>query len=188
MQGITCDAESVLAILAGRKGRTTRVAGCLKPTYRVGRTYYVREQWRVRDCYRISNGGTSSARVQYAANNLTVMVPVTAEQVGQAENYTRADGKWANPRFMPEWAARIEVTVTAVEVWRPQEFDTPMIIAEGCPTSRDDPAWVAQGDEPKWWEARWRGIHADDPVTGWDADPVCWSYTFDWKLKGVDHE
>jgi hypothetical protein len=153
---IIFSAESVHAILAGRKTQTRRVMkiqppeiglfqdrswicgknniwmdGCgfqIKCPYAVGDILWAKETW---DIFAIFNEITSSYEVPsicYKATNTAI--PIIGK-IGY--KYQREDNshKWRSPRFMPRWASRIILEIISVKIERLQDILEEDAIAEG---------------------------------------------------------
>lgn len=78
------------------------------------------------------------------------------------------DGKLRPSMFMPRWASRITLEVTAVRVQRLQDISEADAIAEGVYT---DPACPAYDG----YRALWESINGPN---SWDANPWVWAITF----------
>lgn len=73
--------------------------------------------------------------------------------------------------FMPRWASRITLEVTAARVERLQDISRGDAMAEGCPFPN-----MAKGDDPRQWYAQlWNDINGPG---SWDANPWVWVVEF----------
>jgi hypothetical protein len=172
----------VLALLAGTKTQTRRVvkpqpcdgfhlgfddmgrllvptsSGVLPvkcPYGQPGDRLWVREAWRVAECYDERRGSdlrfTLSARnVQYAAGEQFLGV---------------VQGRYRHARFMPRWASRILLEVTGVRVERLQEISEADANAEGCDLPAVDQDWHQCR---RWFRGLWESINGHG---SWDANP-----------------
>lgn len=185
--GPTFDAESMRAILAGRKTQTRRIIKGLDgtyfgvfnddephpwpqyadeggvwhpwvPTYRVGGVYYARESLeRYLDCVIYRTGDP-------------LKVDGKPHQIGWPWKC-----RVLAPHLMPRWAARVWLRITDVRVQRLGEIDLPDIMAEGVEAEY----WAALMDM---WVARWEQVNGRG---SWERDRMKWvaAYTFE-TLRG----
>jgi hypothetical protein len=73
--------------------------------------------------------------------------------------------------YMPHWASRITLEITAVRVERLQDISRGDAMAEGCPFPN-----MADGPDPRQWYADiWRQINGPD---SWDENPWVWVVAF----------
>lgn len=97
--------------------------------------------------------------------------------------------RWRDPQFMPRWASRLTLTITAVRVQRLQDISEADALSEGYP-----PALVKEGVSPTGmpfseWSWRygfrdtWNKIHFDYP---WDENPWVSAFTFTVHQKNID--
>jgi hypothetical protein len=192
----------VLAILAGRKTQTRRVVTpqpswdpevhltrpggpffwpvgrlgqqCGAPITRIaygvpGDRLWVRETWRISDS---------------APANL-VHEPVSCHY--RADPDEVSGGPWKSGRFMPRWASRITLELTAVRVQRLQEITEEDALAEGLVRGRaTGRVALSHGGfhlGPVWPSARaayedlWDSINAKRGYT-WASNPFVWALTF----------
>jgi hypothetical protein len=112
-------------------------------------------------------------------------------KVGQDEQ-GQVSIKWHSPIFMPRWASRITLEITAVRVERVQDITAADAEAEGfvSVSYRDAPkgsigypaqiavARIAIGQFAKYWDF----LNAKRGY-GWDANPWVWVISFEAKLK-----
>lgn len=154
--------------------------------HQAGDMLWVRETWYCDD-YRVQRGpylkpddmDLDKARADgilvYAADGLTP--------------YEQEQPVWKPSIHMPRWASRIDLLVTAVKVERLQDISEADAIAEGVDLERYVPISDSAGrhacgeaeptDPVCEFRDLWTGIHGDDPVKGWDANPWVVAYTFD---------
>ncbi len=75
--------------------------------------------------------------------------------------------------FMPRWASRITLEVTAVKVERLQDINRGDAMEEGCPFPN-----MAKGDDPRqWFSTLWESINGEE---SWQANP--WVAAFSFKV------
>lgn len=95
MRGIPMTEPSVLGLLSGSKTQSRRLAkDRTKPLYKVGETLYVKEPWHYfggKEYFYQQERGALSYRFG---------------------SFTGSD--WESPLFMPAWASRLHITITAV--------------------------------------------------------------------------
>lgn len=96
---------SVLGLLRGSKTQTRRLAKRKAPLHEVGETLYVKEAWAARAD--VDPGLDLDKAKHYLLH-----------RVGGSDNIESAwhdyTPGWRSPLFMPEWAARLRVTITDV--------------------------------------------------------------------------
>lgn len=187
--------EMVRAILDGRKTQTRRIIvpqptilnppidgyyhikwrkqklafdGDLIPyaPYRVGDRLYVRESWD----FRPMSGECAANRIViigYRADGATKAVSVP-----EGYNPTIRPG-WRPNRYMPKWAARIWLVVTAVRTERVQDISDEDITAEGIP----DHGIRGGALHKEAFEALWDSINKKRGF-GWDVNPHNFVYDF----------
>lgn len=111
---------------------------------------------------------------------------------GRAQMWYLADGpkpKWAGrtraARFMPRWASRITLEITAVCVDWLQEIAPTDVLAEGIQKT-DDGNWLAPlAGQPNFpyahaseaFAALWNSLNSQRGF-GWDVNPFVWVITF----------
>lgn len=81
-------------------------------------------------------------------------------------------GKWRNPLFMPEWAARYFIKITDVRVGRLQEITNTDAVAEGIFWAKNNP----RDDFSFLWDSI-------NPKYPWADNPWVFAYTFE-KVEG----
>lgn len=155
----------------------------------VGDRLWVREAWQVKGLA----WGKSPKETKIAAKSA---FHYKATDTGEWKEYW---GKWRNPMFMPKWAARLWLEVTAVKVERLHEISEGDAICEGMKflggmaDNFDEAPWADPGDktEHPWRWARgafcaaWKRINGED---SWAANPWCWCITFRVQPTGGSHE
>lgn len=185
---IIMTAESVRAILAGRKTQTRRVvrpqptygavrhagtwmyalpdgaspAGPLRNPYgEAGDRLWVRETWM---CDEYGRRHRSAGMVRYRAD---------AESMGA----------WRSPRFMPRWASRIALRVTGVRVERLWDITEADALAEGV---EPDPLgrWYGSGYNTAVYayEAEWDRINGKRAP--WASN--CWVWAIEFTKEAPD--
>ena len=185
--------ENVRAILDGRKTMTRRVvtpqgrygivrngravalwsyctefgqAGApLSPHYEVGMMLWVREKWAVND----------EACLRYGTGERKWFGDVLINRIRNAHNVEHRFGEWRPSIFMPRWASRLTLEVTAVRVERLQEIRVEDIIAEGIQSTLREHDAVVDLRE------KWR--HGWDTINGhrapWASNP--WVFVIEFK-------
>ncbi len=121
---------------------------------------------------------------------------VDRDEHGRVENvYYRADGDiripgpWRPSIFMPRWASRITLEVTAVRAERLQDISEDGARAEGIERQTSiGPAramgWKDYGGGHGWlspigsFASLWQSLNGRRPGCGWDANPWVWVYEF----------
>jgi len=191
----------VRAILEGRKTQTRRVVNPQSmfdgreaivkrfpnqtgsPYGAVGDGMWCRETWR--ECGSIQNCDDSIPSDGFLCSPDRCRYKADAEW----------DGPWRPSIFMPRWACRLTLEVTAVRVERLQDITEDDARAEGIRQNGDDPA-TATYDLPEWgyhyltarnaFLSLWDSINADrkDAKTGerlpyaWRDNPWVWCISF----------
>jgi hypothetical protein len=190
MKPIFFKGEMVRVILEGRKTQTRMVVKpqrhpfghmmqadkiaiefiggtlAVRPPYSVGDILYVREAWRLAKSYDKKSGkqleGILTARnVQYESEADTFLVD---------ENR----GRYRHARFMPKWAARIFLKVTAIRIERLNEISEEDAKSEGCFS------FIGRG--PRYthhtyindFATLWQSIYGN-----WDENPWVWVIEFE---------
>lgn len=92
--------------------------------------------------------------------------------------------KWRSPLFMPRWAARLWLEITAVKVERMQEISEEDALAEGMPISKTLATLIPSpvgtirlpsATAKNFFEYRWDAVNGRG---SWAANPWVWAYTF----------
>lgn len=79
--------------------------------------------------------------------------------------------KWRPSIYMPCWASRLTLEITAVRVERLQDISRGDAMEEGCPFAN-----MAKGDDPRRWYAElWRSLNGPD---SWAKNPWVWVIEF----------
>jgi hypothetical protein len=138
--------DMILAILAGKKCQTRRVlTPGRKCRFSIGDRLWVKEGWQFYDW---TKNGTPYIR--YRADNKILLRETTDEWEARLKlphvstsaviwgelsrnkiDGRAADHKWRSALFMPRWAARLSLKVTAVRTQRLQEISKRDAIEEG---------------------------------------------------------
>ena len=167
----------IRAILAEGKTQTRRIAkafdgfqdmdkllarfpnqeGC--PYGKPGDRLWVRETWSVSSAhdYLSPKDIPSSAKVEYAADGSSGYI----------------FGKGRPLLFMPRWASRITLEITAIKVERLQDISGPDCWAEGIAHAGWDPE--RYGSVVECYRNLWQSIHGPG---SWDANPWLWVIQF----------
>ena len=200
---IIMTAESVRAILAGQKSQTRRVVtpqpsagvrwGTLgkgwedghgrplrNPYGAPGDRLWVREGWRAEA--RELERGRLSHLIDYRADTGTPTL--TATDSPDAPRFVQAGNPWRSPLFMPRWASRLTLEVTAVRVERVQDISEEDARAEGATPKMQTADDVDGAPDASPWRA-YRAGFADlwDKINGprgygWGVNPWVWVLTF----------
>lgn len=85
-----------------------------------------------------------------------------------ADDGYKAESRYRHARFMPRWASRILLEVTAVRVEQLQDISESDAMAEGCYTDPACPAYDA-------YRSLWEQINGPG---SWDANPWVWVVEF----------
>jgi len=114
--------------------------------------------------------------VRYRADNAFRMIECTedAADAWLAIRNQEHPEHWRPSIYMPRWASRITLRVTAVVAQRARELLPREIIAEGAPANTHSIAWALRD----WWHERLDGTN---PKTRpWQNNVWCWGY--EWEL------
>lgn len=201
---ILFSALMVRAILEGRKTQTRRV---LEPQPRGNPPFWVRGDGAVCDTskYACSNGKKSILKCKYKVGDRLWVRETWAPAVCTGNSWHVADGPGDDPRkhtikfradpdanqvhgrwrpsiFMPRWASRITLEVTAVKVERLQDISEGDAKAEGAEalpveTGQYDGAGnpIEQGSYRYGFKEIWTSIHGKD---AWERNDWVAAYTF----------
>lgn len=200
---ILFSAPMVLALLAGRKTQTRRLAWRDKVVpmrdggdmvTRAGPSSWQRAKpgdrlWgRESYCRQIS--GSLPTSCHYRADGEHVVL-----DDGDGFTATNRDGSekspWRPSIHMPRWASRLTLTVTDVRVQRLQEISEQDAVAEGV-TMDDDPFWRPTPADPdsggrpscrNSFEFLWGHLHGPD---AWAANPEVVALSFQCERRNID--
>lgn len=199
--GPTFDAESMRAILAGRKTQTRRLLKGLDdtyfgvfnddephpwpqyadecgvwhpwvPPYRVGGVYYARESLCKGPAGSFGNGTPDNECCLYAADGSTVTGP---NGCGWSVHWPWKCRVLA-PHCMPRWAARVWLRIVDVRVQRLGEITDFDVLAEGV---RD---WDAKPVRELWAD-RWAQVNGRG---SWERDRHKWTAAYTFKVLRPD--
>ena len=92
---------------------------------------------------------------------------------GQMFGLSKFGGKWRPSIFMPRWASRISLEITAIRVERLQDISGPDCWAEGIAHAGWDPE--RYGSVVECYRDLWQSIHGPG---SWDANPWLWVIQF----------
>ncbi len=173
---IIFSAPMVLALLAGRKTQTRRLAW-REPIYRIGASPWQRVQpgdrlW-VREAFTTTQHGKAVYRAD--AGDQTG-ARWTSIQPGDPEK----EVLWRPSIHMPRWASRLTLNVTEVRVQRLHDMDNNNALHEGTPDLRT----MENG-----WDLRtcfahlWNSLHGPD---AWAANPEVVALTFTVAQRNID--
>lgn len=194
----------VRALLSGRKTQTRRVVRnvpelmnernewCIplrSPYGNVGDTLWVRETYALMG---IEGTSVSIARAERMPPDKTL-----AQTDGGLELFeVNPDvAQWCQPRidserwkpaiFMPRWASRITLRITALRVERLQAISEADAIAEGCPAVSLHDLDCDSTPPSEHYSKLWDSINGKR--VPWDLNPWVWVVCFE-KIKLVEHE
>jgi hypothetical protein len=201
MKPIIMSAESVRAILDGRKTQTRRVvkpqpSECgdnwiwsyhhrgihgnaveiawfmrLHSPYTVGQRLWVRETW-------------TRART-WTGKPWIYKAELTAEEWARREEIAKRNPpdpsgyvlRWNSPIFMPRRASRITLEVTGVRAERLQDIDICGAVSEGVPPPRREPCGAESHDPVQVYAERWDKLNAKRGYD-WESNPWVWVVEF----------
>jgi hypothetical protein len=209
--GIIFSAPMVLALLDGRKSQTRRIVKLTDEGHARGELVSVRQAgsdqrgWRMEAVFRdgcLDDPVPLVVRSPYGApgDRLWVKETFVAWRKGEELDHPqipesdgvlyRADGerrgqvmRWSSPIYMPRWASRLTLELTAVRV----EISEEDAKAEGAPMFVVGHGQITDDDlkaEPGYWgpslyrngyEDLWEGLHGAE---SWAANPFCWVLEF----------
>jgi hypothetical protein len=163
------------------------IANIQKIPYAPGDQLWVREAWRASHKLDRLNAAMIAADCHDAGYRET-WAPIQFEADGHRSNWAHDDrpGRYRAARFMPRWAARLTLRVTAVTVERLQDISEEDAIAEGIrrsPHGNGD-RWIdypegasaaGWGDPRGSYRSLWNSIHGRG---AWDANPWVVALTF----------
>lgn len=157
----------VRALLARTKTQTRRTHDKLR--YGVGDLLWVREAFAF-DAYcdekkpsEVNEGATVWYRASWTAAK---------------DDIDAARGRWRPPMYMPRWASRITLRVTAARMERLQEITADDVVDEGFSPS-EVPGIGSDSSFIKAFAATWDSLHAKNPERQWKENPVVCVYTFE---------
>lgn len=184
-------AESVEAILAGRKTQTRRIirqlAACpegwrvartesrengdeqpIRCPYKPGDVLWAKEAWYKFHCDNVIDGK------KYAYQ------PVKQDEYSR--EIMRGDGyRWRSPLFMPREAARLFLKLIAVRAERVQDISAADCDAEGYPPRTEAMCLVTMDRNRRaWYEKLWDSLNAKRGYP-WSSNPWVWVLTFEVK-------
>lgn len=205
---ILMDAESVSAILDGKKTQTRRI---MKP-----QPEFVRGQWRwnpkkgvtltwlegivhprlialcpygtpghrlwVRETWAHENDNWGEC--EDAPNCGLLSHIICRETFVRCGNVDSVTAKWRPSIHMPRWASRIDLVITGVCIERVQRISVSGIQAEGI-SPRPPDHLVHTNDAYAYytaWKRRWDSLNIKRGF-GWDVNPWCWCVSFE-RLQG----
>ena len=183
-------AESIRAILDGRKTQTRRVVKPQPEPFLDTKTkmvwsYHHRAVYgtyaEMAEFMRLHSPYTVGQRLWVREK---FALHPTATELGQPVVFYAARGDsllpenhWRSPIYMPRWASRITLEVTGVRAERLQDITHNDICMEGW-----DPIWsrpfgngTAGDDARAWYAALWNRINPQYP---WDSNPWVWIMEF----------
>lgn len=174
-RGIMFSAPMVLALLAGRKRQTRRLATSPLRRAQIGDRLWVRESYRV-----------DREWDSFAAGDLIHEPRVWPE--ADRDNCD-AHGKLRPSIFMPRWASRLTLIVTNVRTEPLQAISATDAMAEGV--ERDGALWrdylggSAIMDPRASFRSLWESLH-DKPGERWADNPDLVALTFNVRVGNID--
>jgi hypothetical protein len=144
-----------------------------KPRYAVGETVYLKEAWRAEEVEEYD--GLDGIR--YKADNCFIGIPPNREA---AEAWLKVyDGdhpdRWKSPIYLPEWAARAKLKITAVRAERVQDITEEDAVKEGCPNRLCGTDIIHEKIALRGFQLLWESIHGPG---SWERNEWCWVYEF----------
>ncbi len=192
MKPIIMSAESVRAILDGRKTQTRRVIKPQPlwievPTFINGKWVgaYSRDPNITNPTYEMACPYGQPGDRLWVRETWADMSNVSLDGERHA-TYKQFDGDkldnipWKSPIFMPRWASRITLEVTDVRAERLQDITHESILAEGWHSGLYEPLKarvVGANDARAWYIALWDAINARRGYA-WDSNPWVWVVEF----------
>lgn len=183
MLPISFSPPMVRAIIDGRKQQTRRLAW-QGDGWRAAQWQRMKPGdglW-VREVVRAEERADGMDGVRYAADDAWLPIANTPEASArwiELRGTLRSDAKagpWRWPRFMPRWASRLTLTVTAVRVERLQEISEADARAEGVSDEWDDYERYGQSQPYRYgFSALWNTLHGEG---AWDANPEVVALSF----------
>lgn len=166
---------------------------CVRAPYMPGDRLWVREAWRTIEAHDAYNAREIAERCS-AAGYKSTWAPI--EHLADEVSSGRFDwpkgaqaGRYRHARFMPRWASRITLDVTAVRVQRLQEISREDAIAEGCESPligseapRPGPG-VYLADERTSFAQLWNRLHG---LGAWGANPWVIALSFNAQEGNID--
>lgn len=151
-----------------------------KAPYRVGDRLWVREAWRAPASLDACSGSDIADRC-LGAGYRKPWAPVRYEADGVFNSQKdwrefgthpgeATPGRYRHARFMPRWASRINLKVTAVRVERLQDITEEQAIAEGSQS------WLVEPSAIPGFVHLWDGLAK--PGTRWADNPWVWVVEF----------
>ncbi len=155
-----------------------------------GDRLWVKETWQyagwTEDGYpyvRYAVDGTTRLVDRGISDEWAIKLEDTWQKLSTDENYAidkkAADRKWRPSIFMPRWASRITLEVTAVRVERLQDISCEDALAEGidhyCPGVTAALRGETEADPVAEYRTLWESINGPG---SWDANPWVWVISF----------
>jgi hypothetical protein len=151
----------------------------------VGDRLWVRETWAVGKCADGFKPSQLAPRV-WKVDNGGIWLPADGTE---PKTPISPRGKTRPGIFMPRWASRLTLEVTAVRAERLQDISEEDARAEGVPwvtghghitpfELQCDPGYSMYLNCREGFEVLWSTIHKPDGPHGWNKNPWVWAYTF----------
>lgn len=191
----------VLAILAGAKTQTRRLTvpcrpcggrgtvrtGITRPPTKcqrcdgtgvrsfgkVGDVLWVREAWNVTFAFG-ANGATRNA--DWQGTPKAERAQAGATDLRYRASSPTATRRWATPLFMPRWASRLTLRITAIRREALHDITEQDALAEGAPLAFDLNAPATLASHRLGFEKLWGEIHG---VASWRTNPQVWVVSFE---------
>ena len=84
--------------------------------------------------------------------------------------------KWSNPRYMPRWACRLELTIASAKLQRLHDITEEDAIAEGVRLPYNPGGTRYEGQHRDLYSRLWDDLNYRRAP--WAVDPWVWAYTF----------
>lgn len=179
---IIMQAESVRAILDGRKIQTRRIVNPqpddLEDKY---------ASMALVEALRFYQGGKHHKCPHGQPGDRLWVKEAWAMNTPPSGAIYKADGevrdqKWKSPLFMPRWASRITLELVNVRVERVQDISRKDAKAEGFWPSPHNGLEMFDGrpygNAQLAYKACWQSIHGKNPARRWEANPWVWVLEF----------
>lgn len=161
-RGIIFSGPMVRAILDGRKTMTRRLVTRIAPVT-IGDELWVREHWQ------------TYAALDKRELGIGIGIRYKADLAQKGPDHNSGWGRWRSSRFMPRWASRITLKVTAVRVERLQDISPEDAIREGTIHRDSSPAGLsASAMFGNFWDTL-----ARKPGATWADNPWIWVIEFE---------
>ncbi len=150
--------------------------------YAPGDRLWVREAWNLFDPDVDPIADRLGARAPFSGceNDREIRWHACYRADGELKHPQHGPARWKSPLFMPRWASRLELELTAVRVERLQAITEEDARAEGVtpfPVNPEGDCWT-DGKHRTAFEHLWNELHGWEP-NAWGLNPWVWVLTFD---------